>query len=79
MTSIELLKENVMIEQTRRIQAALDVACRYGGFDGEHHKIWVIDQMVRELTGVSYDTVIRGFCNGVAGSGTYGWETGIAP
>ena len=34
-----------------RIQAALDYAVRYGGIDEEHHKVWVIDQMVRALTG----------------------------
>jgi len=34
-----------------RIQAALDIASSYGGIDGAHHKMWVIDQMVRVLTG----------------------------
>jgi len=30
-----------------RIQAALNLAYRYGQIDGGHHKAWVIDQMVR--------------------------------
>lgn len=34
-----------------RIKKALDYAVRYGGIDGDHHKAWVIDQMVRALTG----------------------------
>lgn len=34
-----------------RISRALKVADECGGYDGSHHKIWVIDQMVRELTG----------------------------
>lgn len=34
-----------------RIARALDLARRYGGIDGDHHKTWVIDQMVRVLTG----------------------------
>ena len=34
-----------------RIKKALEVAVEYGGIDGDHHKAWVIDQMVRELTG----------------------------
>lgn len=34
-----------------RIAKALDIANCYGGIDGEHHKTWVIDQMVRALTG----------------------------
>ena len=32
------------------IEAALEIARRYGGIDGAHHKAWVIDQMVRALT-----------------------------
>lgn len=34
-----------------RIEKALEVAYRCGTIDGGHHKMWVIDQMVRELTG----------------------------
>jgi len=34
-----------------RIEKALDYAIHYGGIDGDHHKAWVIDQMVRALTG----------------------------
>lgn len=32
------------------VNGALDVA-KYGKYDGGHHKDWVIDQMVRYLTG----------------------------
>lgn len=42
-----------MNDQADRIQKALDIAVRYGGNDGAHHKDWVIDQMVRALTGCS--------------------------
>jgi len=34
-----------------RIKDALSYAERYGQIDGAHHKAWVIDQMVRALTG----------------------------
>lgn len=34
-----------------RIQKAVDFAVRFGGIDGDHHKTWTIDQMVRALTG----------------------------
>jgi hypothetical protein len=37
--------------EVRRIPAALDIAAQFGGIDGDHHKAWVIDQMVRALTG----------------------------
>ena len=32
------------------IERALEFAVKYGGIDGDHHKLWVIDQMVRALT-----------------------------
>lgn len=33
-----------------RTDQALDIARRFGGIGGDHHKAWVIDQMVRALT-----------------------------
>ena len=33
------------------IEKALDIAWQYGQIDGNHHKMWVIDQMVRVLCG----------------------------
>ena len=33
-----------------RIAGALDAA-QDGGIDGAHHKMWVIDQIIRRLTG----------------------------
>ncbi|SON55798.1 hypothetical protein HDIA_2257 [Hartmannibacter diazotrophicus] len=32
------------------VERALQMAIRYGGIDGDRHKAWVIDQMVRALT-----------------------------
>jgi hypothetical protein len=32
-----------------KIEKALEFAMRYGSIDGDHHKTWVIDQMVRAL------------------------------
>lgn len=34
-----------------RIKKALDLAWDYAQCDGGHHKMWVIDQMVRALCG----------------------------
>lgn len=34
-----------------RIRKAIQVAVQHGGHEGAHHKDWVIDQMVRQLTG----------------------------
>ena len=38
-------------ELIRRIDEALRVASENAMYYGEHHKMWVIDQMVRNLTG----------------------------
>jgi len=39
-----------------RIEKALALAVKFGGIDGAHHKDWVIDQMVRALTGCPMET-----------------------
>jgi len=38
-------------EAQRRINEALAIASDYGQTDGDHHKTWCIDQIVRALTG----------------------------
>lgn len=60
------------------IEKALDVA-HYGLNDGGHHKMWVIDQMVRALTGDMYEDWIRELEDGEDGPKTYEWDTGVAP
>lgn len=62
-----------------QIKQALDVAHRYGGIDGEHHKAWVIDQMVRALTGGGYAAWVERQKAGEAGPDTYSWDEGIPP
>lgn len=42
-----------------RIAKALEFADCYGGIDGDHHKMWVIDQMVRALTDCPMDASYR--------------------
>jgi hypothetical protein len=62
-----------------RIDEAVTLAVRYGGIDGDHHKAWVIDQMVRVLTGERYEEVVRLARSGEDGPDTYDWNEGIAP
>lgn len=47
-----------------RIDKALEIAHRYGGIDGGHHKEWVVDQMVRALTGCPIVTATSSDANG---------------
>ena len=68
-----------MPKQTDRVKEAIDLAVRYGSIDGDHHKAWVIDQMVRALAGDDYDKIVKRACVGEDGPNTYTWETGIAP
>jgi len=62
-----------------RIEQAIELALYYGGYDGADHKAWVIDQMLRVLTGARYERVITDYCAGEDGPETYSWDTGIAP
>ena len=62
-----------------KVQQAIDLAVQHGSIDGDHHKAWVIDQMVRLLAGERYDEVIREAKAGEDGPETYDWNVGIAP
>ncbi len=55
------------------------VVSALGGHDGEHHKAWVIDQMVRVLAGDHYDALVAAARAGDDGPETYDWDTGVAP
>ncbi len=78
----------------KRIQAALDLIEGYGGIDGAHHKMWVIDQVVRVLhadtipdiahgetvpKNPAYEAWVVRVKAGEDGPETYGWDEGIAP
>lgn len=80
-----------MADSEDRIRAALEIAVRFGQIDGAHHKMWVIDQMVRALTGcprenedclgesTEYTEFIQEANDGDDGPDTYEWDVGIAP
>ena len=61
--------------QKQRIEKALDIVNQYGGIDGAHHKQWVLDQVVRALTGDGYEQWVERHI----GKGDYDWDVGIAP
>lgn len=63
----------------RKIDKAIELAVKYGGIDGDHHKTWVIDQMVRALAGKKYDALVKEACDGEDGPNTYTWDCGVAP
>ena len=46
-------------EGTASAAKAIELAVRFGGIGGDHHKAWVIDQMVRALAGDRYDAIVK--------------------
>lgn len=62
-----------------KIVRALDLIREYGGHDGAHHKDWVLDQVVRVLTGDDYEAWVAETKSGEDGPETYGYETGTPP
>ena len=62
-----------------RIREAISLLLAYGGYDGSHHKTWVIDQTLRILAGDAYEELVADFKDGEDGPDTYEWDTGIAP
>lgn len=73
-----------------RLEKALDIAFKYGGFAEAHHKAWVIDQIVRALTGcpvvegqqgesTEYQKFVLERCAGDNEPETYDWDVGIPP
>ncbi len=67
------------MNEAEKIEKAVELAVRFGGIDGDHHKAWVIDQMVRMLLGDKYEEVVKEACNGERGPNTWEWDCGIAP
>lgn len=63
----------------KNIEVAVNLGLDYGTIDGAHHKMWVIDQMLRALLGNKYEQHIKDTCYGDNGPDTYEWDTGIAP
>lgn len=61
------------------VQKAIDIAFQYAGLDGDHHKMWVIDQMIRALlTPEQYKAWVREY--EAVENGSYAeWDEGIAP
>jgi hypothetical protein len=58
---------------------SIEIAVKYGGIDGTHHKAWVIDQMVRILAGDKYGRIVAEACDGEDGPETYNWDVGVSP
>lgn len=76
------------VTDSGRIEAALKVVMNYGGIDGGHHKQWVLDQVVRALTGApesgtstKYERWKKEYSGDPEDEENYygEWDEGIAP
>lgn len=77
-TQVRLL--SLRVTDKEKIAKALEVAFRYGGFDGGHHKAWAIDQMVRALTGSEYEQWRADYEGDPEDEDNhYFWDEGIVP
>ncbi len=57
----------------------LGLIFEYGQTDGEHHKAWVIDQIVRIITENNYDKWVQHYEYDEETDEDYFWYVGIAP
>lgn len=70
-------REEATIEA--RVKSAIDIIVRFGGIAGDHHKAWVLDQVVRILAAKAYPAVVAEARAGEDGPETYDWDVGIPP
>lgn len=63
-------------EERKRV---LDLIFEYGQIDGGHHKMWVIDQIVRILTKDGYNEWVKNYVYDEETGDIYSWDKGIAP
>jgi len=65
-----------------RLSELAGIVYRYGQIDGGHHKMWVMDQMIRRITGKNYEDFVKdyqGEYNEEEEYFDYEWDEGIAP
>lgn len=57
----------------------LELIFEYGGIDGSHHKQWLINEIVKKITGDKYQEWVNEYQDGEDGPQTYIWDEGINP
>ncbi len=63
----------------KKIEEAIQLASESMAYDGEHHKVWYIDQIVRVLAGDKYDEVVKESKKDENGEDAHRWDEGIQP
>lgn len=70
---------SMLKEKDKKIEKVLELIFQYGQIDGAHHKLWVIDQIVRILTGDKYKEWVEKYTYDEETGEYYTWDKGIAP
>lgn len=73
-------QEGIKSIDNEKIEKALEFAWRFGQIAGDHHRLWVIDQMVRALCGneEEYTNWVERY-ETPYGEDYWSWDVGIAP
>lgn len=66
-------------EARQRIMKAIEVCFAYSQVDGDHHKAWVLDEIMRALAGEHYGRVVELHNVGEDGPDSYTWNCGFPP
>jgi hypothetical protein len=65
---------------TVKEMAVVNLISEWGAIGGEHHKQWLLDQILRNiLSQTLYEQWVREWEDGEEGPDTYTWDEGIAP
>lgn len=78
MIQLDVFVDKIEIDRPsdKEICEAISFAMRFSQIDGEHHKMWVINQMLRKLLGNKYEI----FLSMMNSDEDYKqWDIGIAP
>lgn len=70
------MTDSLQVPLQDRINDAVEMILWCGQIDGAHHKMWVLDQVLRTLLQDLYDDAIEDYCGE---DNYYDWDTGRAP
>jgi len=73
------MKDRAVSSDKQKLDVIENLITSYGQIDGDHHKLWVINEIIKVITGDEYQQWVNVYCDGEDGPNTYGWDTGIAP
>ncbi len=73
----EMREESLVV--AGKADHALELAYRFGRFDGEGNKAWLVDQMVRALMGCRYEAWVKSVQLDGGDFLVYTWDEGTEP